>query len=248
MVRILVVQPSEMAPVGRLEDWLSEAGAALDLVAPADSELPENLDGYAALVVMGGPMGALDDREFPWLADVRALLSQAASRSLPVLSICLGAQLLAAATGGQVRVAPDGPESGTLLVAKRDAAAEDPLLGPLPLTPDVVQFHSDEIRELPPSATLLASSPKCHHQAFRVGDFAYGLQFHIETTTAIVQEWARSTPAVAGAARKGQWETEHLDRFHEDMAEVWQPVVERFVQLAATPPEERKASRFLPLV
>lgn len=239
------MQPSRSDPPGALGDWLSDAGAELEVVLPAERDLP-CLDDYDALVVLGGEMGAYDDIDFPWLADVRRMLSSAVAKRLPVLAICLGAQLLAAATGGQVRPIREGPEVGTLLVAKRDVAAEDPLLGPLPLTPDVVQFHNDEF-SLPPSAQLLASSPKCDNQAFRLGDCAYGLQFHIETTPDVVLEWARRSPEMAATARPGQLDPDHLEEFHADLAETWQPVAERFVRIVATPPEERKASRFLPL-
>lgn len=244
-VRILVVQPSPVDPLGRLGDWLRGAGAELDVVRPAERALP-SLDDYDALVVLGGEMGAYDDIDHPWLSDVRLRLSSAVAKRLPVLAICLGAQLLAAATGGQVRPIRKGPEVGTLLVAKRDAAAEDPLLGPLPLTPDVVQFHNDEF-SLPPSAQLLASSPQCDNQAFRLGECAYGLQFHIETTPEVVLEWARNSPEMAATARPGQLDPEHLVEFHAELAETWQPVAERFVRIVGTPPEERKASRFLPL-
>ncbi|MDR7303047.1 type 1 glutamine amidotransferase [Haloactinomyces albus] len=247
-VRILLVQPSEQGPPQQLGEWLTAAGAELDVVLPAAQELPESVDAYSALVVLGGGMGALDDLEYPWLSGVRALLSQAVGRRMPVLGICLGAQLLAAATGGRVKPVRDGPEVGTLLVAKRDAAAEDLLLGPLPLTPDVLQFHRDEVASLPPSAKLLASSPKCENQVFRVGDWAYGLQFHIETSTDTVLEWARDMPDLAETARSGQFDRDHLDAFHGDLAETWQPVVERFVDLAGQSPDERPGSRSLPLV
>lgn len=246
-VRILVVQPSEIDPPACLGEWLADAGAELTVVLPAAESLPDDLTGYDALVVLGGEMGALDDVVHPWLAGVRALLSKAVSVQIPVLAVCLGAQLLVAATGGQVRPCRKGPEVGTLLIAKRDVAAEDVLLGPLPLTPDVLQFHHDEITALPPSAQLLASSPKYENQAFRVGDWAYGLQFHIETTTDMVLGWAQRDVEGAASARPGQLEREHLDAFHTDMAETWQPVAARFVELAATPPEHRRASRFLPL-
>ncbi|TDD54034.1 type 1 glutamine amidotransferase [Saccharopolyspora elongata] len=246
-VRILVVQPSKLDPPGELGEWLLAAGAELDVVLPAEQELPAGFDDHQGVVVLGGEMGVYDDAEHPWLAGLRALLSKAVGERVPVLAVCLGAQLLAVATGGQVRPARKGPEAGTLLVAKRDAAAEDPLLGPVPLTPDVLQFHTDEISSLPPSAQLLASSPKCDNQAFRVGDCAYGLQFHIETTPDIVLEWARLSPEVAETVRPGQLEVEHLREFHADLAETWQPVAERFVRLVATPPEERTTSRFLPL-
>lgn len=247
-VRILVVQPSVIDPPQRLGEWLREAGAELDVVEPATQDLDVDLDDYAALVVLGGEMGALDDLDHPWLSGVRGLLSQAVSRRMPVLGICLGAQLLAAATGGRVRRRPDGPEIGTLLVAKRDVAAEDLLLGPLPLTPDVLQFHDDEISALPPQAQLLASSPKCENQAFRIGDWAYGLQFHIETTPETVLQWARRSPERAAYAREGQLDEEHLAGFHDELAETWQPVARRFVELASQSPEERPRDRSLPLV
>ncbi|MFC7344155.1 type 1 glutamine amidotransferase [Saccharopolyspora griseoalba] len=244
-VRILVVQPSTIDPIGRLGDWLADAGAELDVVRAWEQELPE-LGDYDALIVLGGEMGAYDDIDHPWLSGVRGLLSKAVTRNMPVLAICLGAQLLAAATGGRVREVPDGPEAGTLLVAKRDAAAEDPLLGPLPLTPDVLQFHTDEFT-LPPSAQLLASSPKCENQAFRIGDCVYGLQFHIETTPETVLQWAADSPHVAAAVRPGQLDPEHLEEFHAELAETWRPLADQFVRVAATPPEQRTASRFLPL-
>lgn len=246
-VRILVVQPSQSDPPGPLGEWLVAAGAEVDVVLPSEQALPADFSAHHGMVVLGGEMGAYDDATHPWLADVRALLSKAVSERLPVLAVCLGAQLLAAATGGQVRAARKGPEAGTLLVAKRDVAAEDPLFGPVPLTPDVLQFHSDEVAVLPPSAQLLASSPKCENQLFRVGDCAYGMQFHIETTTDLVLRWADIAPDVAAAARPGQLDPEHLDEFHADLAETWQPVVERFVRFVGTPPEDRRASRFLPL-
>lgn len=247
-VRILVVQPSAIDPPQVLGDWLREAGAELHVIEPAVQGLDVDLDDYAALVVLGGEMGALDDLEHPWLSGVRGLLSGAVSRKMPVLGICLGAQLLAAATGGRVRRRDDGPEVGTLLVAKRDVAAEDLLLGPLPLTPDVLQFHDDEVSALPPSAQLLASSPKCENQAFRVGDWAYGLQFHIETTPDTVLSWARRSPDRAAYARHGQLDEDHLVTFHDDLAETWQPVAQRFVELASLAPEDRPTDRSLPLV
>ena len=246
-VRLLVVEPSGLDPVGRLGEWLREAGAELDVVrAP---EIPEvaALDEYQGLVVLGGEMGALDDLEHPWLADVRGLLSAAVSRRMAVLGICLGAQLLAAATGGRVAAMSEGPEVGTLLVAKRDVAAEDPLLEELPLTPDVLQFHNDEVVSLPPSAKLLASAPKAENQIFRVGSCAYGFQFHVETSPETVLGWVRDMPDIAEQARPGQLEPENLETFHADLAETWAPVAERFVRIAGTPPEERPSDRSLPL-
>ncbi|SDK41526.1 GMP synthase-Glutamine amidotransferase [Actinopolyspora mzabensis] len=246
-VRILVVQPSENFPLGMLGDWFAELGAELDVLDPRRQELPETPGDYAGLVVLGGETNAGADLEHTWLSSMRKLLSTATSAGTPVLALGLGAQLLAMATGGRIATRRDGPEAGTLLVAKRDTAAEDVLVGPLPLTPDVFQFHREEISTLPPTAQLLAASPKGENQAFRVGTRAYGFQFHIETTPEVVRGLADADPELAGAARSGQFDVEHLREFHADLAETWQPVARRFFELAATPPEERTTTRSLPL-
>lgn len=245
MTRLLVLQPDRDDPPARLGEWLTTAGAVLDVVRPYEEPVPATLDGYQGLVCLGGAMGALDDATHPWLADVRGLLSHAVSRRVALLGVCLGGQLLAAATGGQVRRAPGGPDIGVKLVAKRDAAAGDPLFDDLPWTPDVLQFHEDEISFLPPSALLLASSPGCANEAFRVGDRAYGLQFHIETTPEMVLRWAEGYPEGVAGARPGALDPERLAQGHEDIREVWQPFAERFVRLAAG---ELTIHRSLPLV
>jgi GMP synthase-like glutamine amidotransferase len=234
---ILVIENDADAPIGRLGDWLVEAGAELEIChaeagdpVPTD---PDALTGYRALVVLGGGMSAQDDVRAPWLPAVRQLLATAVSIELPTLGLCLGGQLLAVAIGGQVTLA-ETPEYGAQLVAKRPAAAEDPLLRELPITPDVLQWHVDEISRLPAAAVLLASSPVCEVQAFRIGRLAWGTQFHLETTPAIVARWAEldaelladyDLPAItarAGAA-------------HADLAETWQPVAARFVEIARSP-------------
>jgi GMP synthase-like glutamine amidotransferase len=229
--RLLVVQPSDVDPVERLGDWLADAGADLTVCRPATDGVPESLDSVDGVVCMGGEMGAYDDADHPWLAPLRWLLSDAVARRMPVLGVCLGGQLLAAATGGAVRRAVGGPEAGTLLVAKRDVAMQDPLFAQLPMTPDVIQFHHDEIHRLPREATLLASSPRQSHQAFRVGSAGYGLQFHIETSPATVLSWARRD--TAGVFPRRQLELGHLEQVHADMAQTWQPFAARFVALAA---------------
>jgi GMP synthase (glutamine-hydrolysing) len=226
--RVLVVQCAPSDPPGRLAEWLAEAGAELDVHPLA--ELPETLAGYAGLVVLGGPQSAHDAR----LEPVRALLRAAVSAELPTLGICLGGQLLAAAHGGRVRPNPAGPELGAQLIAKRSAAATDPLFGPLPITPDVVQWHYDAISTLPAGAVQLASSPGCEQQAFRLGRLAWGLQFHIETTPATVQAWARKD-----AGRLDGYDLDAIvrraDGIHDDLAEVWRPFAHAFADMLRDP-------------
>ncbi|KDN23456.1 type 1 glutamine amidotransferase [Amycolatopsis rifamycinica] len=248
MTRILIVQPDTSDPLGPLGDWLTDAGAELDVRLLPENDLPADLDGYRAVVCLGGGMAAEDDAKHPWLADVRRLLAKAAAKNLPTLGICLGAQLLAVATGGRVEAGPDGPEVGPHLVSKKDAAWTDPLFADLPLVQDVLQFHSDAITRLPPGAELLASSPRYAHQAYRLGRCVYGVQFHIETTPSVVESWAAECPEEAEFARPGSLEHEALVTAHADIEETWRPFAQRFVKLAAGELEAAVASqRTLPL-
>jgi GMP synthase (glutamine-hydrolysing) len=230
--RVLVVQNADSDPPGRLAEWLTEAGLELDVVAGPD--LPADLSGYAGLVVLGGDMGAWDDERAPWLPHERALLRAAVADELPMLAVCLGAQLLAAANGGRVEPNPDGPEVGAQLIAKRAAAATDPLFGPLPITPDVIQWHYDAVITLPPGAIHLASSPMCEHQAFRLGRLAWAVQFHLETTPAVVREWAR-----LDAARLDGYDLDrmlsHVDAIDDDLVDVWRPFAAAFADIVRDP-------------
>ncbi|MEV6828442.1 type 1 glutamine amidotransferase [Amycolatopsis sp. NPDC051102] len=248
MTRLLIIQPDASDPAGPLGDWFTGAGAELDVrLLPRDG-LPDDLDGYQGVVCLGGSMAAEADATHPWLADVRRLLAKAVSKSLPTLGICLGAQLLAVATGGRVEAGPDGPEVGPYLVSKKDAAWTDPLFADLPLVQDVLQFHTDAITRLPPGAELLASSPRYAHQAYRLGRCVYGVQFHIETTPEVVESWAVECPDEAAFARPGALEHDKLVAVHADIEETWRPFAQRFVKLAAGELEPAAGShRTLPM-
>lgn len=231
---VLVVQHSPSDPPARLGDWLSAAGLLLDVRTPYDGSPLPALGGYAGLLVMGGDMGAYEDEAHPWLPATRDLLRDAVRTRVPALGVCLGGQLLAAALGGRVRPGEEGPEVGPGLVAKRDVAVGDRLFGPVPFTPDVLQWHRDEITDLPAGATLLASSTRCPNQAFRVGETAWGLQFHIETTPEMVREWAaadRERLDADGWDLDGALARWDLETAHADLADVWEPFAGRFAEL-----------------
>jgi GMP synthase (glutamine-hydrolysing) len=230
---ILVIEHEPGAPIARLGDWLREAGAELDVRFAPAAELPDDLSEYSGLIVMGGSPNAYQDDRAPWLPGVRLLLAKAVAAQLPTLGVCLGGQLLAAATGGRVERAEE-PEYGAYLVAKRQAAATDPLFRELPITPDVLQWHVDTVSQLPPGAVLLASSPGIEVQAFRVGRLAWGLQFHIETTPEIVRGWA-----AGDAAELGEYDLDAIlaraDAVHPDLAQVWRGFAATFVAITADP-------------
>jgi GMP synthase-like glutamine amidotransferase len=251
----LVLENDPSDDARRLGEWLTEAGLELVTVRPhAGDALPEDFDGHAAVVVLGGGQraypSAAGEPGAPWFPALESLLRKAVRQHVPTLGICLGAQLLAAAHGGTVELSTSGPEIGPRLVGKRDAAEQDPLFVRVPLAPDVFQWHHDEITELPFGAVLLAASTRYPHQAFRIGDRAWGLQFHIECDTAMVADWARSdAQTLADLGRDPEDVVAAAAAVMIDMEEVWQPFAARFAALAqgklAVPPA---APRTLPLL
>jgi len=239
----------------RLGEWLTDAGLELVVVrAHAGDPVPASLDGYAALVVLGGDQhvypGPAGEPGAAWFADLEALLRTAVRERVPTLGVCLGAQLLATAHVGTVAPAPAGPEIGAELVAKRDVAERDPLFANVPMLPDVIQWHHDEVTELPIGAVLLAASTNHPHQAFRLGDRAWGLQFHIECDTAMIAGWAEASEAeLRELGRTPDEVVAGVDAIMQDMAEVWQPFAARFAWLARGELDPQpETGRQLPLV
>ncbi len=240
----LVVENSPTDPPGRLADWLPPGGVDLHVVRPhAGDPLPASLDGYDALVVLGGPMAAYDDGPIDgresWLPQVRDLLREGVGTSVPTMAICLGAQLLATAHGGVVAPAEEGPEFGACLVAKRDLATYDPIMATLPLTPDVIQWHYDEVVQRPPGAELLAASVRYDTQAFRLGGTAWGIQFHGEATIDMVRGWAKGDAAeLAERGIDTDLLIERVEEVYPDIEESWRPVFERFATVVRRRREE----------
>jgi GMP synthase-like glutamine amidotransferase len=188
---VLVVQHEADDGPGRLEPAL-RAVADLDVRRPdLGDEMPGDLAGYGGLVVLGGVMGATDDDVAPWLPATRRLLAAGVEAGVPTLGICLGAQLLAVATGGHVGRGAAGLEVGVVAVRLTAAAADDALLGPVGVAcgpaPLVPQFHQDAVTRLPAGAVLLATGERYPHQAYRLGRCAWGLQYHPEVTA---DDWA----------------------------------------------------------
>jgi GMP synthase (glutamine-hydrolysing) len=149
----------------------------------AGQPLPSH-EEIAGAVVMGGPMNVDEVERFPALAAEREWLAEAVRRELPLLGICLGAQMLARALGAEVRVG-EGPEIGFAPVAVSDP--DDPVLGGLAPRSDVLHWHGD-VFDLPDGAESLASSARTEHQAFRAGN-AWGVLFHPEADLALVEAW-----------------------------------------------------------
>jgi GMP synthase-like glutamine amidotransferase len=234
----LVIENDPSDDLRRLGEWLTGAGLELTVLRPhAGDALPETLDGYQAFVVLGGDQSAYADADgkpgAAWFPQLEGLLRKAVRHRVPTLGVCLGGQLLASAHGGLVERSTSGPEVGPALIGRRDAADNDPLFKYIPLLPDVVQWHSDEITELPLGAVLLAASTRFPNQAFRLGDRAWGVQFHIECDADMIADWARHDEALLT-------ELGYLPELVvaatvdvlADVEEVWQPLAARFAALA----------------
>lgn len=194
--RVLVIEHQTDAGLGLFMSSLVEHGVEFDRVGPtSEKPVPESLDGYDGLIVLGGSMGPTDDEQAPWLPATRALLATGVEQQIPTLGICLGAQLMATALGGHVRTNPAGPEVGLQSVEFSRDAAGDPLFGELSESSvSAVQWHWLEADLLPEGATLLASSDACQNQAFRVGPCAWGVQFHPEALSQAASAWAVDDP------------------------------------------------------
>jgi len=227
MARALIVQHTAHEGLGRLQEWLPEAGVDVHPIHPyLGHRVPPYVEGDA-LVVLGGPMGASDDEVAPWLPATRALLAAAIDDGVPTLGICLGAQLLAVVAGGEVQRGALGPELGldTVTVSQPDVLLPS---GELP----VVQWHFDTVTRLPKSAALLASSARYATQAFRVGEVAWGLQFHMEATPEMVAEWARiDADALAAEGRDVADVVGDVRRAFSDLEAVGLQITKRFAHV-----------------
>jgi GMP synthase (glutamine-hydrolysing) len=230
---MIVIQ--HVAPEGPalLAEVARAAGVAVEVVrVDQGAPVPRALPPEASLVVLGGPMAVYEAARHPWMADEQALLRAAVAAGAPVLGICLGSQLLAAAHGAAVRPS-GGQELGFHDVTL--AADGDALFGGLPQTFAPMHWHGD-VFELPRGAVALASSAKTAVQAYRVGDCAWGVLFHPEADAAWVAGCARAfadelrghgvdPDALAAAAPAGC----------AAAAPVARAVLERFVDLSLSP-------------
>jgi GMP synthase (glutamine-hydrolysing) len=187
MKRVLAVQQIWDDPPGYLGELLQLHGIDYQIVQADREPLPPHLQGYDALLVLGGPQHAAAEERYPYLVQEKLLIRQAVAEDIPYLGICLGGQLLAHALGAAVH--PHHTiELGFYQVELTEEGRQDPLFRGLPGYQQVVHWHED-VFELPPGARLLATAPGTPHQAFRYGRRAYGLQYHIELTPEMLDTW-----------------------------------------------------------
>ncbi|HMK99515.1 MAG TPA: type 1 glutamine amidotransferase [Acidimicrobiales bacterium] len=201
--RCLVVQHVECEGPAALARALRHHQVELETCRVfAGDPVPRRTAGFDGLLVMGGPMSAAADPGFPTRAGELSLLQAAVHAGVPTLGVCLGAQLLSAATGGRVLRGEAGLEIGWGRVRLTDEAGGDLLFAGLPPTLEVLHWHGDTF-ELGAGSVLLASSERYPAQAFRAGVRAWGLQFHLEVDEEAAAAMVHAFPAEAQVADGG---------------------------------------------
>lgn len=162
-----------------MEGWLRDKGHDLSCTRLWAGDTLPSQDTFAGLIVMGGPMGIYDDDEYPWLPEEKEFLRNIVDQKIPIVGICLGAQLLADVLGAEVSANPE-KEIGWFPVTRMDDVPES-LESVLPEELNVFHWHGDTFN-LPEKAVRLYSSEACLNQAFLYEEHVLGLQFHLETT------------------------------------------------------------------
>jgi len=194
--RILIVKagttfPSIRDSWGDFEDWIVDGmGVSSDRVsivsACGGEDLPE-VDSAPGIVITGSHAAVFDDE--PWVARLAVWVRRAVERRVPLLGICFGHQILAHAMGGQVADHPRGPEMGTASISVTGDGREDPLVSCLPDRFDAFETHDQTIVRPPDGAVTLAANDHDPRQAIRIGDRAWGVQFHPEFTVEITRAY-----------------------------------------------------------
>jgi GMP synthase-like glutamine amidotransferase len=191
MTNVLVLQHEVIEPLGVFEDFLRADGAAWQVVEIDEGETIPSLEPFDAMFVMGGPQDVWQEDLYPWLRDEKAAIRRFVTEMRrPFFGICLGHQLLADALGGRVQKAKI-PEQGLMRVWKTEEGARDPLLRAIGDPFTALQWHGAAVVEVPEGSVVLARNEACPIQAFRYGDRAYGVQFHIEVTKDTVIDWSK---------------------------------------------------------
>ncbi len=188
MKRITVIQHESYEVLGTLDPLLRKKGLRIRYVNfERNPDLQPSIEKYDGLILLGGYMGVYEAEKYTHLKVEMAMIEQALKRKIPVLGICLGAQILAHVLGAPVRKHIHR-EMGWYDLHLTEEGVKDPVLEHFQKTEKVFQSHGDTF-DIPKTAVQLASSELCDGQAFRYEDNVYGLQFHLEVDRTIIEHW-----------------------------------------------------------
>jgi GMP synthase (glutamine-hydrolysing) len=190
-MRVLSLTHGPTVPGGVFDEAVEAGGHALDRWSVPDGAAPDAASSYDAVMLFGGSMHPDQDDRFAWLEREEGFLREVLGAEVPVFGVCLGAQMLARAAGASVGPA-SAPEIGWLEVSLTPEGRADPVLGVLPRSATVFQWHHYTF-DVPPGADELARS-EISTQAFRLTGPAWGIQFHAEATLPMVSAWIDEDP------------------------------------------------------
>jgi len=223
---ILAIQNDETDPPHLVGKWLEEIGFEVKVLEPyKGDQVPNKVPSdVVALMPLGGHMGAMDDHIAPWLKAERELLADAVSKDFPIFAICLGAQLLAAATGGKV----ERMKSNEIGIYQINSVTDDEIVnfGASALT---TQWHEDHVTKLPTGAIRLAASELCPNQIYKMGSHTYAFQSHPEVDAAIVTRWEKD--ADNAFIESGSVSVkERVAASEAELVKTWKPIVQKWGQ------------------
>lgn len=188
---IYIIEHVEVEGPGTIVAYLKKRKIPYQTIAlyRGDS-FPQDLSAGDAVVCMGGPMNVYEEDKHSFLKEENKFIQKVLKKKIPYLGICLGSQLLAKAAGGKVIKSPV-KEVGWFKVDLKNDGLKDPLFKDVPRQFDVYHWHEDMF-EIPQNGVMLATASGCPNQAFKVGENAYGLQFHVEVTEKIIRDWCEN--------------------------------------------------------
>ncbi|MCX8022614.1 MAG: type 1 glutamine amidotransferase [Syntrophorhabdaceae bacterium] len=186
--KALFIKHVETEGPGYLEDFFRDNGFSTETIELSRGErIPNDLSEIDSVIILGGPMNVYEEDRYPFLVEEGDFIKKIIEEKIPLLGICLGAQLLAKACGAPVVRSPK-KEIGWYRVNITDDGEKDPLFKGLERSFPVFQWHEDMFH-IPTQGSLLARGRLCKNQAFKIGSSSYGLQFHIEVTEEMVESW-----------------------------------------------------------
>ena len=232
-MRALVLTYETDAGPGVFAEAMRSRGVELDTWLVPSAAAPADPASYDAVMSLGGSMHTEQEGDHPWLRDQRSLLARLVEREVPLLGVCLGAQLLGEAVGAPAERLAE-PRIGWYEIEVTPEGEADPLLGALAPSFEGFEWHSFAV-PTPPGAVALARSPGCL-QAFRVGESAWGIQFHAEVTRGDLESWIATYGRDGDTTRPGM-SPDDLRRDADERMQAWNELGRgfcgRFVDVAA---------------
>jgi len=236
MAKIMVFQHVPCEPLGTLDPLLRAGRHRIRYVNfGREPQVMPDIEGYDALIILGGPMNIGQETDYPHLDTEKAIIKKAIAKDMPVLGICLGAQLIAAALGAEVYPAKT-KEIGWYPLKATAEGQIDPVIGGFSGIEKIFQWHGYTF-DLPEGANLLVKGEVVTNQAFKWGEKVYGFQFHLESNLPLINRWLNLP--------------QHLQEIgpyngHQKIENIWQETLKVIDQSLAL--SERVFSEFLSLV